>query len=113
MMSRDQRRRYPAHWDELAQACKERAGWHCEQCGIAQYAVATSARGTPYFIYLHAAHRHGETAMNPTPTLICLCIACHARYDYQHRQRQARVRLELIKHVRLLIAQGYIEVTMS
>ncbi|HVB20586.1 MAG TPA: hypothetical protein VNG51_01390 [Ktedonobacteraceae bacterium] len=113
MMSRDQRRRYPAQWTELAQACKECAGWQCEHCGIKQYALATSKKGTPYFIYLHAAHRHGESTHSPAPALICLCIACHALYDYQHRQRQARVRLELIKHLRLLIAQGYLEVTMS
>lgn len=107
-----QRQQYPTEWDSLATACKERAGWRCEHCGIAQYAQAISAKGTPYLIYLHAAHKHHDKG-NPHPELIALCIACHARYDYTHKQREARVKLEVLKHLRLLIAQGQVEVRWS
>lgn len=103
------RKQYPSEWETLAHACKQRAGWQCEHCGIAQYAQATSAKGTPYLIYLHAAHKHHDKD-NPQPELIALCIRCHVRYDHDHKQREARVRLERLKHLRLLIAQGQVEV---
>lgn len=28
------RSRYPADWDDIARAVKERAGWKCEECGV-------------------------------------------------------------------------------
>jgi hypothetical protein len=28
------RSRYPADWDEISRAIKERAGWCCEECGV-------------------------------------------------------------------------------
>lgn len=103
------RQLYPPNWPELAQACKERAGWQCEECGAQQYELKTSRRGTPYLIYLHAAHINHDPH-NPAPALRCLCISCHARLDYQHKQREARVRLEILKHLRFLIEQGHISV---
>jgi predicted HNH restriction endonuclease len=103
------RKRYPDSWEELAQACKERAGWRCEHCCVEQYALVESRKGTPYLVYLHAAHKHHDPG-NPHPELLCLCASCHARYDYAHKQREARVRLEILKHLRLLIAAGHITV---
>jgi len=103
------RKRYPPSWEQLAQACKERAGWRCEHCGVEQYALVESRKGTPYIIYLHAAHKHHDPR-NPCPELLCLCISCHAKYDYEHKQREARVRLEILKHLRLLVEQGIITV---
>jgi hypothetical protein len=100
---------YPANWEVLARQCKERANFTCEHCGVKQHQIVTSHKGTPYFIYLHAAHKHHDRH-NPTPELMCLCISCHARYDYQRKQREARIRLEMIKHLRLLVEQGIVEV---
>jgi hypothetical protein len=34
-----QRDRYPADWEEIARAAKERAGWCCERCGLRDGAV--------------------------------------------------------------------------
>lgn len=96
---------YPPHWEALALACKERAGWRCEECGVEQFTQLVSRRGKPYIIYLHAAHVHHDKD-NPNPELRALCVACHARYDYQYKQREARVRLERMKHLKLLIARG-------
>jgi len=95
------RRRYPPNWEQLARACKERAGWQCEHCHVKQHTLMTSAKGTPYIIYLHAAHTHHDPP-NPQPALIALCVSCHARYDAGHRQRQRRIALERLKHRRAL-----------
>jgi len=106
------RKIYPPNWPELAQACKERAGWQCEHCGVKQHQIVISRRGIPYFIYLHAAHKNHDR-QNPDPELLCLCISCHARLDYQYKQRESRIRLEVLKHLRLLIEQGHVTVSMA
>ena len=93
------RRRYPPDWEQLAYACKEYAGWKCQHCHVEQFTVKLSARGTPYMIYLHAAHAHHDPA-NPQPELLALCVSCHARYDSEHRQRKQRIALERRKHQR-------------
>lgn len=109
MLGMYRRQLYPPNWPELAQTCKERAQWECEHCGAKQYELKTSRRGTPYLIYLHAAHKNHDP-QNPNPELLCLCISCHACLDYQYKQREARVRLEILKHLRLLINAGHISV---
>jgi hypothetical protein len=106
------RKCYPKNWHELARACKERANWKCEHCGIEQYTLVTSRKGTPYIVYLHACHVNHDKG-NPHPQLKALCIACHARLDYEHQKREARVRIELLRHLRLLIEQGVVTVRAS
>ena len=32
MAKKRRKRRYPKNWKQLAFACKERAGWQCEEC---------------------------------------------------------------------------------
>jgi len=103
---------YPSNWEALALACKQRAGWVCEHCGARQHDMRLSKKGVPYIVYLHAAHKHHDRE-NPDPELVCLCITCHSRLDYEHRQREARVRLEQLKHLRLLIAAGVVEVRVG
>lgn len=97
-MTGHQRKKYPANWEELARQCKERALWRCEHCGIAQHTTRTSKKGTPYIVYLHAAHVHQADTRNTQPELKALCISCHAHYDYQHKQREQRIELERLKH---------------
>jgi hypothetical protein len=89
---------YPSNWKRLSRRCKERANWQCEHCGARQYEIVTSRKGTPYFIYLHAAHRRQLDQHNPSPDLMCLCVSCHAKYDYEHKQRERRIALERLKH---------------
>lgn len=103
------RARYPVNWPDLALACKERAGWRCEECLVKQHSIRVSRRGTPYFIYLHAAHINDDPE-NPAPELRCLCISCHARYDYQRKERAAALRLEILKHLKLLVDQGIVTI---
>jgi hypothetical protein len=57
---------YPANWKDLATACKQRAGWRCEECGATEH--------------LGAAHVNHDPE-NPNPELRCLCWPCHRRYD--------------------------------
>src|ERR1700680_3512174 len=79
---------YPANWDELAWACKARAGWCCESCGVAHGTEAVSERtGVVYTIHLAAAHLDHDP-WNPEPRLAALCPSCHARYDYSWQERR-------------------------
>lgn len=74
-----QRKRYPHNWEVLSWACKQRAGWKCEQCGIAEgewrVGIERAYRET-----LQAAHIDHDPE-NPNPRLMALCQACHLRYD--------------------------------
>lgn len=108
-MMQQYRAKYPASWESMARACKEAANWQCQECGAVQYELRTSRRGTPYLVYLHAAHVNHDKS-NPDPELKCLCISCHGRLDWQQRQRAARIHLEHIKHLKLLIEQGLIAI---
>lgn len=103
------RRKYPESWEAMARACKEAAGWRCEECGVSQYTLRLSKKNVPYIVYLAACHVNHDQA-NPQPELKCLCVVCHGRLDWQERQRAARVHLERIKHLRLLIERGLVEV---
>lgn len=89
---------YPANWDKLARACKERAGWCCETCGIIQGAPVVARRtGVVYHVALAAAHLDHDP-WNPRPRLRALCPSCHARYDYSHREQERWLALERKRH---------------
>ena len=93
-----QRWMYPSNWEELASACKERAGWRCEWCGIAHGAMAISERsGVVYVVYLAAAHLDHDP-WNPSPRLAALCPSCHGAYDFSWQQRQRWLQLEHLRH---------------
>ena len=95
--------RYPRNWQQLARACKERAGWKCEECGVTQGAERISQRtGAVYTVFLHAAHTTLHDTSNLRPTLQSLCPTCHGRRDWQLRKREAAVTLEKHKHQLLL-----------
>ncbi len=89
--SRPCRADYPPNWRQLARQCKERAGWRCEQCGIAHGALRLSNAGQLYIVYLAATHLHHDPE-NQEAILQALCQRCHMRYDAkQHAQvRQGR-----------------------
>ena len=96
------RRLYPTNWEDLARACKERAGWRCEHCGVEHGTSAVSERtGVVYTIYLAAAHVDHDP-WNPQPRLLALCPSCHARYDYSWHERERWLALEEYRH-RLLV----------
>lgn len=101
---------YPVNWPALARACKERAGWICEHCGVAQFTIQQSKRGNPYIVYLAAAHSLTSSKGDPEPELLCLCPSCHGKLDYKRKVRNHRIRLECLKHLRLLVEQGLITI---
>jgi len=95
--------RYPRNWQQLAHACKERAGWECEVCGVTQNAERISQRtGVVYKVFLHAAHTQLHDTTNPHPTLKALCPTCHGQLDWQLRKTDADGTLEQLKHELLL-----------
>ena len=55
-------------WKERSQACREKANWTCQECGI------TLESNSPF---LHAHHKFG-TKFGAPENLIALCIGCHA-----------------------------------
>ena len=56
-------------WKERSQACREKAKWTCQECGI-------NLQSNSHF--LHAHHKWG-TEFNDPEDLIALCIGCHAK----------------------------------
>ena len=98
--------RYPHNWRELAIACKERANWQCEGCGVTQHTERISQRtGAVYTVFLHAAHMKLHDTANQQPELQALCPTCHGRQDWQLRKREAEGTLEKHKHQLLLTSR--------
>ena len=65
------RHRYPADWDDIAQAVKSAAGWCCEACG--------NPHGPPPYV-LTVDHVVDHDPANVTPeNLAALCQRCHLR----------------------------------
>lgn len=94
---------YPANWQAIARACKERANWHCEICHVPQGTKRISRRtGVVYTVFLHAAHRKLHDTSNPQSELQALCPTCHGRQDWHLRQIAAEGALEKYKHQILL-----------
>ncbi len=102
---------YPVNWSELAFACKERAGWRCERCGVAQGTAAISRAGQPYTIYLAAAHLDHDP-WNPNPRLMAMCPSCHGRYDWEDYERKQWLELEILRH-RLWVQAYYAQYEQS
>lgn len=107
MWSMKYRRLYPAAWEEMAWACKERAGWCCQGCGVAQGTDVVSERtGVVYTVHLAAAHLDHDP-WNPEARLAALCPSCHARYDASWQERQRWLELEVLRHRLLLHTHGF------
>lgn len=103
-----QQERYPANWQDLTLACKEKAGWKCERCGVANGTQRIGKkRGTVYTVRLAAAHLDHDPE-NPDPRLIALCEVCHLRYDRFLHSRNAR-RTKHAKRYQKTLAAGQLE----
>jgi hypothetical protein len=94
------RRLYPKHWRKLARAAKERAGWHCEKCGIKHGTERLSYAGNLWPVYLQAAHPKHDQG-NEAPELVAVCPRCHWRYYRKPGQRAAWM-IERLKHQKLI-----------
>lgn len=80
------RSKYPVDWDDIALADKEKAGWACEDCGIAHMADGTMGS------CLTVHHPNCDTE-NPDAETIALCARCHLkaerilRYEEKHKNQ--------------------------
>jgi hypothetical protein len=89
---------YPKNWEKLAHDCKARAGWRCEECGIAHLAQRINYEtGEVKRAILCAAHLDHDP-WNPNPRLRCFCLSCHGRYDHSARERERWFALERERH---------------
>jgi hypothetical protein len=94
-----ERHRYPANWEELAFACKERAQWQCQrpECGAKHGDIRVGAvSGKEYTVVIAACHVNHDPE-NPEAVLKSLCQACHMRLDgFQHSKTRMRKRWQMI-----------------
>lgn len=83
-----QRSHYPADWLAISLVVRERAGWCCEQCGIANGTLKPN--GTRVVLTVHhlgidkpggvRGSRHDKFDVRPE-NLRALCQACHLAAD--------------------------------
>jgi len=92
-----ERHRYPQNWEELAFACKKRAGWRCQHCDAKHGDVRIGiVSGKEYTVVIAACHEHHDPE-NPDAVLKALCQACHMRLDgFQHSRTRMRKRWQMI-----------------
>ena len=72
---------YPANWQQIADACKQQAGWRCERCGHAD------DRASGHVLTVH--HLDGDKSNCRDWNLAALCQRCHLSI-------QGRVRMERV-----------------
>lgn len=82
---------YPAEWEAISAAIRERAGNRCEwpDCGVENGALVMGKRGRPYKIVLTVAHLNHDPADCRPENLAAWCQPHHLRYDAQHHARNA------------------------
>lgn len=74
---------YPKEWFSDRRSKIAAANFACEDCGVTDRSLATSADGNPYMVHLSIAHRNQyETWKRDADTMV-LCQACHRRFDRQ------------------------------
>ena len=79
--------RYPSNWDEIARACKDAAGWKCQDCGM-----QCRRPGEPFDTHkrtmsvMHLDHNPQNCA---SENLRAACSKCHLRYDLKHHMQNA------------------------
>ncbi len=82
-----QRHLYPKDWKAISLRIRERAGWRCELCGIAQGAP-TKSGGPVVLTVMHLNHTPADCR---DENLKAACQACHIGYDAAHHAENARV----------------------
>jgi hypothetical protein len=90
----------------MSKACKDRAGWHCEHCGVGHGDLCIgTVRGKEYKTAIAACHPNNDPE-NPNAELLALCLACHMRLDaMQHARTRMRKRREMIREEQRLAGQ--------
>lgn len=101
------RKRYGKDWRKRARAAKERAGWHCSECG----AVHGSKRFSRWVqrevtVYLQAHHCNCDPE-NEQAELEVVCPSCHYRFHRKQGGPPPAWLIEAMKH-RKLLAVAYV-----
>lgn len=99
-------KRYPDDWTDLAWACKHRASWKCERCGVAD-GMWRIGRNGAYQVRLTAAHLDHDPE-NPDPRLMAMCQDCHLKYDALEHGKNGR-RTKYRKRYEAEIEAGQLE----
>lgn len=93
-----ERHRYPSNWEQMALACKERAGWQCQHCGAMRDEKRIGVvSGKEYTVVIAACHENHDPE-NPEAVLSALCQACHMRLDaMQHARTRMRKHWQMVE----------------
>ena len=88
------RQPYPPDWVELAEATREAANWHCEDCGTKgltpdKYAEWDTPENRPLLLEVH--HKDSNQANCEPSNLTALCRRCHlkAHAAIRHKLKHA------------------------
>lgn len=87
---------YPANWEQIALAVKERADWKCEGCG-----KQCRRPGEPFDTHrrtLTVSHKNHIPADCRAENLQALCAPCHLRYDASHHAETRRKSKKTASH---------------
>ncbi len=84
---------YPADWEAISLAIRDRAGWCCE--GSPRYPECRARHGelhpvTGSRVVLTVAHLDHDTTNNDPANLRAMCQRCHLTYDAAHHAANAR-----------------------
>ncbi len=101
---------YPADWPQIRQAILERAGHHCEHCGVANHVFGWRDRKGAFHpwpqekpesgwiaadrlfrIVLTIAHLDHDVTNNEPANLQALCQRCHLTHDASFHARNAAI----------------------
>jgi 5-methylcytosine-specific restriction endonuclease McrA len=76
----ENRHRYGPNWRAISQACRERAGHRCEQCGIQNHVpIPGNAKGSK--VVLTVAHVDHVIENVGHANLRAWCQRCHLHHD--------------------------------
>ena len=86
------KKRYPIHWQTIANEVKQKADWKCQMCG-----KQCRKPGEPFDTHkrtLTVAHlNHAPEDVRPE-NLMAMCAPCHLRYDAKHHAETRRKKHE-------------------
>lgn len=92
-------------WERVRQACRDRAGDHCEQCGKKNGVFSHWHRdGHAVMVQCGAAHLNNVAGDDRPENLAWLCRVCHLHHDEPFHRNTRATRKDAARP--LLAAQG-------
>ena len=81
----EKKKLYPDKWNKLSLFLREKAGWKCELCQVAN-GFHHPITGSGVILTVH--HINGDPTDNRKLNLIVLCQRCHNRLDQPFRRKR-------------------------